>query len=114
MNCTQVCILKQTNKISFCCFLKCKNSMALESQISLEILSNLTDKTLERKLPDQKFSALLVLTNLTKSNGSRTITVRLLHSTGGWCRFPGSLGGQLFPWSLAAGGFASSLLCTSH
>ena len=31
----------------------------------LKVLSNLTDKPLERQLPDQKFSTLLVLTDFT-------------------------------------------------
>ena len=48
----------------------------------LEILGNLTDKTLEGKLPDEELSALLVLANFTKSDSSGTETMRLLHTTG--------------------------------
>ena len=35
MDGTEICILKQTNKVGLCCLLKCKNCMALEPQIRL-------------------------------------------------------------------------------
>jgi len=49
-----------------------------------------------------------------KSNGSRTIMMRLLHFTGCRSIFPSSFGGELLPWCFATGGFASSLLQMSH
>ena len=114
MNGAEVSILKQTNKISFSGFLKSRNSAALESEICFEILSDFTNKSLEWKLPYQKFSALLVLADLTKCDSSRTESVWFLDSSGCRSRFASSFGGKLLPWCFAAGGFASSLLGTSH
>jgi hypothetical protein len=39
--------------------------MALETQVSLEVLRNLTNQPLEWELPDQQLSALLVLADFT-------------------------------------------------
>ena len=114
VNRTQVGVLKQTHQVSLRSFLKRKNSVTLEPQISLEVLRDFTNKTLKGELADQKLCALLVFSDLTKSNSSRAIAMRLLDSTGCRCRFPCSLGGELLPRSLSTGGFASGLLGTSH
>lgn len=47
------------------------NGRALESQVRLEILCNLPDQTLERKLPDEQLGGLLVPTDLTQGNSAR-------------------------------------------
>ena len=65
--------------------------MTLETKISLEILGNLTNQSLEWQFPDQKLSTLLVLPDFTKCHSSRTVTMRLLHSSSSWGRFTGSL-----------------------
>lgn len=70
----------------------------------LEILSNFTNKTLEGKLADEQLRRLLVPTNLTKSDGSRPETMRLLHTTSGgrWVRLASlRLGGELLTGRLA-------------
>jgi hypothetical protein len=85
MNSAEVSILKQSNKISLSSFLKSRNSAALKAEIGFEILSDFTNKTLEWKFPDEKLCALLVLADFTKSDCSWSETVRLLHSSGGWC-----------------------------
>ena len=160
MNGAEIGVLEQSNKVSLGCLLQCKNSMALETQISLQhtmqfytsaliyhqtqehiskqvmkevatnlkVLGNFTDQPLEGQLPDQKLSTLLVLTDFTarihkepksyylcsnqlnnfhllkrkpkgikpctilpKSNSSRTVSVWLLHSSGGWGGLTSSL-----------------------
>lgn len=68
------------------------------------------NQALERKLADQKLRALLVLADLTERDGFGTVAMGLLHSAGR----RSCLGGELHPRCLAAGGFASSLLRTSH
>ena len=50
---------------------------------NLEVLSNFTNKPLERKLSDKELSGLLVTPDLTKSDGTRAEPVRLLYSSGG-------------------------------
>ncbi|KAH0456126.1 hypothetical protein IEQ34_014033 [Dendrobium chrysotoxum] len=52
----QICVFEETNES--------QHGMALETQIRLEILCDLTNKPLERQLSDQQLSTLLVLANL--------------------------------------------------
>ena len=49
----------------------------------LEVLSNLTNKTLEGELADEELGRLLVPTNFTESDGTRAETMRLLDTTSG-------------------------------
>lgn len=114
MNGAQVGVLKKTNEVSFAGFLEGHDSRSLEAEISLEVLSDFSDKSLERQLADEKLSALLVATDFTEGNSPRPVAVRLLHSTGGRGRFPCSLGGKLLPGGLPTSAFASGLLSTSH
>ena len=48
---------------------------------NLEVLRDFTDKTLEGELADEELRRLLVPTNLTKSDGTRPETMRLLDTT---------------------------------
>ena len=110
----QVGVLEKANKVSFGGFLKGQDGRSLESQVSLEILSDFSDKSLERKLSDQELSRLLVSSDLTKSDGTRSVSVRLLDTTSGWGRLSGSLGSQLLSWSLTSSGLTCGLLSTGH
>ena len=49
----QVGVLKQADKIGFAGFLQCHDSRALESQVRLEVLSDLADQTLEGELANE-------------------------------------------------------------
>ena len=91
MDSTQVGIFEKTNKVGFGSFLQSKNGRSLEAKIRLEVLGNLTDQTLERKLADEKVGTLLVTTDLTKGDSSGTVTVGLLDSSSGRGRLTGSL-----------------------
>ena len=110
----EVSVLKQTNQISLAGLLKGHDGRALESQIGLEILSDLTDQTLEGELADQKLGGLLVSPDLTESHGTRSVPVRLLHTPGGRGGLASSLGSKLLPGSLTSSGFTCGLLGTSH
>ena len=114
VNGTQVGVLEKTDKVSLTGLLEGHDSRALEAQVSLEILGNLTDQALEGQLADEKLSGLLVSPDLTESNCSWPISVGLLDSSCGRSRLAGSLGGQLFPGGLASGRFASGLFGTGH
>ncbi|KAF4354710.1 hypothetical protein G4B88_029554 [Cannabis sativa] len=59
MNGTEVSVLKHTHQVGLRGLLKSGDGAALETKISLEILSDFPDKPLERQLPDEKLSALL-------------------------------------------------------
>ena len=111
---TQVGILKETDQVSLTSLLKGHDGGALEAEISLEVLGNLTDQTLEGQLADQELCALLVATDLTESHCSWPVPVGFLDTSGGWCTLASGLGGQLLTWGLASSGFTGSLLCTSH
>ena len=114
MDGTQVGIFKQTDKVSLTGLLESHDSRALETEVSFEVLGNLTDQALEGQLADEELSGLLVSSDLSESNSSRPVSVGLLDSSSSGGRFTGSLGGQLFPGGFASGGLASSLLGTSH
>ena len=79
----QVGVFKQTNKVSLASLLKSHHSGALETQIGLEILSDFSHQTLEGQLADQQLGRFLVTTDLTKSDCTRPVTMRLLDSTSG-------------------------------
>ena len=56
MDGTQVGILKQTDKVSLTGFLEGHDSRALEAEVSLEVLGDLTDQALEGQLADEELS----------------------------------------------------------
>ena len=110
----QVGILEQSNQVSLRGLLQSHDGRALEAQIGLEVLGDLTDQTLEWQLADEQLSALLVPTDLTESHGTGPVTMGLLDTTSGWGALASGLGSQLLPGGLASGRFASGLLGTSH
>jgi histone H3 len=114
VNCTQVRVLEQADKVSLSSLLEGKNSRSLEAEIALEILSDLTNETLEGELPDEEISTLLVPADLTKGDGSGPVTVGLLHATSGRGGLAGSFGGELLAGGFASGGLAGGLLGTGH
>ena len=73
-----------------------------------------TYQTLEGELADEQLSRLLVATNLTKSDGTGLVAVRLLDTAGRGSRLAGSLGSELLTGGLATGGLASGLLSAGH
>ena len=91
MNGAKVGVLKESNKVSLRCFLKSQDGRSLESKISLELLGDLTDKALERELSDEELRRLLVSADLTKSDGTGSVSVRLLDTSSGGGRFSCSL-----------------------
>ena len=99
----QVGVFEESDQVGLGGFLKGHDGRGLEAEIGLEVLGDLTDKSLEGQLADQKLGGLLVTTDLTKGDGSWSVSVWLLDTTGGWGTLTSGLGGQLFSW-----GFASS------
>ena len=68
-------------------------------------MGDFTDETLEGELADQKLGGLLVSSNLSESDSSGLIAMRLLDTAGGWGGFAGGLGGELLTGGFASGGF---------
>ena len=114
MDGTQVGIFEKTNQVSLSGFLESHDGAGLETQVSLEILSDLTNQTLEWQFADQKLSGLLVTTDLTESDGTGPIPMGFLDSTGSRGGFTGSLSCQLFAGGFASGRLTSCLLGTGH
>ena len=56
MDGAEIGILEKANKVSLRGLLEGHDSRALETEISLEVLGNLTDKTLEGELADEELS----------------------------------------------------------
>jgi len=110
----EVGVLEQTNQVGLRSFLEGTDSSALETQIGLEVLCDLTHQTLEGQLADQELSRLLVTTDLTQSDGTGPVTVRLLDASGGGRGLARSLGGKLLARGLASGGLTGGLLGTGH
>merc|ERR1740122_831715 len=86
----------------------------LEPEVGLKILGDLPYETLEGKLADEELGGLLVSPDLPEGNCAGPVPVRLLDSSGGGGRLPGSLGGELLPGSFTSGRLTSGLLSTSH
>lgn len=78
MDAGQVGVLEEGDEVSLRSLLQGADGRRLESQVGLEVLSDLTDETLEGQLADQELSGLLVSSNLTESDGTGLVSVRLL------------------------------------
>ena len=61
MDRAQVGVFEQANQVRFGRFLQRQDRGGLESQVSLEILGDFSDQSLERQLSDEQFRGLLVL-----------------------------------------------------
>jgi hypothetical protein len=110
----QVGVLKKPDEVSLRSFLKSHDGGRLESEVSLEVLGDFSDESLEGQLSDEKLGGFLVTSDLSESNGSRSVSVGLLDSSSCWSRFSSSLGGKLLSRSFASGGLAGGLLGSSH
>jgi len=73
---TEISVFKETNEISFRSFLQRKYGGALESKVTLEVLSNLSNESLERQLANQQLRRLLELSNLSQGDSSWSRDIR--------------------------------------
>ena len=103
----EIGILKEGDKVSLNRLLESADGRRLETQVGFEVLGDFTDKTLEGKLADQEFGGFLVATDLTESDGTRLVAVRLLDTTSGhWGGFTSGLGSEMLTWGFATSGLA--------
>jgi histone H3 len=77
----KVGVLEEGDEVGLNGLLESADGRGLEAEIRLEVLGDLTNKTLERQLADEKLSGFLVATNLTESDGSGLVAVRLLDTS---------------------------------
>jgi hypothetical protein len=110
----QVGVFEETHQVGLGCFLKGTNRGALESQISLEILSDFAHQSLEGQFSDEQFGRFLVSSNFSQGDGSGSVAVGLLDASGARRRFSRSLGGELLSGSFSSGGLSCSLFGSCH
>ena len=114
MDGAQVGIFKETDEVSFRGFLESHDGGRLQSEISFEILGDFSDESLEGQLSDEKLGRFLVSSDLSKSDGARSVSVWLLDASGRWGRLSSGLGGELLSRSFSSGRFSGGLLCSGH
>ena len=110
----QVGVFEESYEVGLGSFLKGHDGRGLETEVSLEVLGDFTDKTLERQLADEELSALLVPPDFTECYGTGPVPVGFLDASCGRGGLASSLGGELLAWGLAPCGLACCLLGTSH
>lgn len=106
MDGAQVGVFEEGDQVGLDRFLKRTNGRGLETEIRLEVLRNFANKTLEGKLADQELGRLLVATNLTQSDSTGLVAMRLLDTTGRRRGLAGGLGRKLLTGDLATGRLA--------
>ena len=82
MDGAEIGVLKQANEVRLSSFLEGPNGGRLEPEISLEVLGNFPNETLEGQLADEELGGLLVPPDLTESDSAGAVPVRLLDSSG--------------------------------
>jgi hypothetical protein len=82
VNGAQVGVLKESDQVSLTGLLEGADGCALKPEISFEVLSNFSHKTLEGQLADEQLSGFLVTPDFTKGDGTGTITMGFLDSSG--------------------------------
>ena len=73
---SQVGVLEQAHQVGLSSLLQGQHGAALEAQVRLEVLGDLTHQALKGQLADQQLRALLVLADLTQSHRSRAVPAR--------------------------------------
>ena len=66
----EVGVFEEGDEVGLDGLLEGADGRALEAEVALEVLRDLTDETLEGKLADQELGRLLIATNFTKSDGT--------------------------------------------
>ena len=77
----QVGVIKQADLVDLASLLQSHDGGALETEISLDVLGDLTDQALEGELADQQLGGLLASPDRTESHYSWPVSVGVLDST---------------------------------
>jgi hypothetical protein len=73
----QVGVLEKADEVGLGGLLEGQDGGALEAEVGLEVLGDLTNKALEGQLADEELGGLLVLADLTESDSARSVSVGL-------------------------------------
>lgn len=85
MDGAEVGVLEERDEVSLNGLLESADGRRLEAEVRLEVLGDLTNQTLEGELADEELGRLLVATDLTESDGTGLVAVRLLDTSGRRC-----------------------------
>lgn len=111
---TQVGVLKQPHQVRLARLLQGSDGGALEAQVGLEVLGDLTHQALEGQFADQQLRRFLVPPDLPQRHSSGPVSVRLFDAAGGRGALAGRFSGQLLARRFTARGLAGRLLRTGH
>ncbi len=75
-------VFEKGDNVALSGFLQGCDGGTLEAKVTLEILGDFSDETLERELADEEGGRPLVATYLPESDSPRLVSVRLLNATG--------------------------------
>jgi hypothetical protein len=114
MDGSQVGVLEQADQVGLGRLLQGQDGRALEAQVGLEVLGDLSHQALEGQLADQELGGLLVSSDLSKSHSAGSVSVGLLDTASGRGALAGGLGGELLAGGFASGGLTGSLLRAGH
>ena len=109
----EVGVLEESDHVGLSGLLKGEDGGGLESEVSLEVGSDFSDESLERKLSDKELGGFLVLSDHSQGDGSWSESVGLLHARDGGGGLLGGLGNHL-SWGLGSGVLSGGLLGSSH
>ena len=82
MDGAQVGVFEEGDEVGLNGLLESTDGGGLEAEVGLEVLGDLTNKTLEGQLADEELGGLLVATDFTQSDGTGLVAVRLLDTSG--------------------------------
>ena len=107
-------VFERADQVALTGFLQGHHCCALVSQISFEVLSNFTDKSLERQLSDQQSSWLLISSEFSQTDCSWSVSVRFFHTTSWGSTLSCCLRCQLLSGSFTTSTLSCSLLRSCH
>jgi len=111
----EVSVLEETDHVGFGGFLESENSGGLETELVSVLRGDFSDESLEGELSDEELGGLLETSDLSKSDGTGSETMRFLDAVGGGLGLlSSSLVSDVLSGVLGAGVLASGLLGTSH
>merc|ERR1719409_1736476 len=102
----EVGVLEEADEVRLGRLLEGEDGGGLEAEVRLEVLGDLADEALEGELADEELGGLLVLADLTESDGTGPVAVGFLDAAGRGGRLARRLGGELLAGGLASGGLA--------
>ena len=114
MDAAKIGVFKKSHKICFRSFLKSNQRRCLESEIIVKAMSNFSDKSLEWKFSEKEFSSLLISSDLSESNCSRSESVWSFDTSFGWGGFSSCFSSKSFLGGFCTGGFSSGLFSSGH